>query len=110
MARLDIDRAIIQPVHIYLCYGYIALLPAHFLLSLTVIGFNWKTIFADPYSLFNEWTATRFLQRVSGWILLFGSVLMILTGLGFDDEILWKIISFTPHVQVDQFFPLRQVT
>jgi hypothetical protein len=106
MARLNIDRAIIQPVHIYLGYGYFALLLAHFLLSLTVIGFNWKSIFADPYSLFNEWTATRGLQRVSGWILLFGSALMILTGLGFDDGILWKIISFTLHVQIDQFVAL----
>lgn len=106
MARLNIDRAIIQPVHIYLGYGYLALILAHFLLSLTVVGFNWKTIIADLYSMFNEWTLTRVLQRVSGWILLFGSALMILTGLGFDDELLWKVISFTPHFQIDQFVAL----
>ena len=106
MSRLDLDRAITQPVHIYLGYSYLTLLLTHFLLSFTVIGFNWKTIIADPYSLFNEWTGTRVLQRVSGWMLLFGSALTILTGLGFDDEVLWKIISFTPHVQIDQFVAL----
>ena len=106
MTRLDLDRAITQPVHIYLGYGYLALLLAHFLLSLTVIGFQWNTIFSDPNSLFNEWTTTRVLQRVSGWLLLLGSALMILTGLGFDNEVLWKVISFTPHVQIDQLVPL----
>ena len=32
---------------------------------------------------------------------LISSAIMVITGLGWNDEALWKIISFTPHVQLD---------
>lgn len=101
MTRINLDRVLIQPVHKYLGFSYVLLLVLHLILSFKVVGYPWRSIIADPWKLMNEWTFTRVVQRVSAWTLLLSSALMVVTGLGWDNEVLWKIISFTPHVQID---------
>lgn|GEM_PF-452258 len=101
MTRIGIDRALYQSVHAYLGYAYAILLVIHFVLSLTVISYPWRTLLTDPLKILDEWTITRVVQRISAWLLLIGSTLMVATGLGWNDEILWTIIQFTPHVQYD---------
>ncbi len=101
MTRIGIDRALYQPIHTYLGYAYAILLVLHFILSLTVIGYPWRSLISDPWKIMEGWTLTRVVQRISAWVLLIGSALMVATGLGWNDEILWNIVSFTPHVQYD---------
>ena len=101
MTRLGINRALYQSIHTYLGYAYTALLSVHFVLSLNVMSLPWRTLLTEPLKILEEWTLTRITQRVSAWLLLVGSVLMVATGLGWNDEVLWTIVQFTPHVQYD---------
>lgn len=109
MTGLDIDRGAIQPLHIYLGYAFAVLVTTHFLLSIPSIGFPWRTLWSDPEKLLKGWTFVRVLQRVSAWVLLAGSVLMVGTGLGWNELILWRVVSFTPHVQLDRVIALALI-
>jgi hypothetical protein len=109
MTRLEIDKALVQPIHIYLGYTYAVLITFHFILSLSTIRFPWKHIWENPKRLVNDWTITRALQRISAWVLLFASLFMVGTGLGWNDLVLWRIVPFTPHVQIDQVITLALV-
>ena len=109
MTRLDIDKAVYQPFHIYLGYTFGVLLSIHFVLSLPTIGYPWRSIIKNPEKALSEWPLTRILQRLSAWLLLIASSLMVLTGLGWNDLILWRRIPFTYHVQIDQVITVSLV-
>lgn len=109
MTRIVIDKAVVQPIHIYLGYIYLILVTFHFFLSLSTIGFPWKSLLDRPTSLRDSWIFTRVLQRISAWVLLIASLFMVGTGLGWNDLALWRIVPFTPHVQIDQIITLSLV-
>jgi hypothetical protein len=109
MTRIDVDKGLYQPIHIYLGYIYGIVVTIHILLSKSNMGFPWKSLWHNPDRLFNEWTITRVLQRLSAWVLLLASLFMVGTGLGWDKLILWKIVPFTFHVQIDQVITIMLV-
>jgi hypothetical protein len=109
MTRLDVDKGIYQPLHIYLGYVYGLVLLTHFILSLHTIGYPWKRLWRSPSMLYGEWTATSVLQRVSSWILLLASTLMVTTGLGWNELIFYRLVPFTLHIQIDQIITVSLV-
>jgi hypothetical protein len=102
MTRLDVDKGLYQPVHIYLGYSYAVLILIHLIFSLGTLGYPWRTILQNPEKALNEWPLTRILQRLSAWLLLLASISMVTTGLGWNELIFWRRIPFTYHVQIDQ--------
>lgn len=109
MTRLGLEKGVSQPLHIYLGYAYAALVTTHFLLSIPMLGFPWRKYLSEPEKLLKGWALVRVLQRASAWVLLAGSVLMVGTGLGWNELILWRIVSFTPHVQLDRIITLALI-
>lgn len=102
LTRTNIDRALPQPIHIYLGFIYAIFIIAHFMLSIPIIGLQWRELWKNPERLLNQWTLTRAVQRLSGWVLIIGSFFLILTGLGWDDGILWLLVPFEQHLHIDE--------
>jgi hypothetical protein len=102
LTRVVADRAFLTILHTGLGLAFLVLLIFHFYLSVFVVSFPWRSTLRRVLDGDGDgiiWL--RLIQRLSAWILLGASLLVVISGLGWYSFRSWQTISFQPHVFAD---------
>jgi hypothetical protein len=100
--RIPVNRLLITPLHTWLGYLFTAIFVFHFLLSVFVVRYPWrKTFLRIIRGEADSNTLLRFTQRISGWLLLAVSLVLVVSGLRWYNLGFFRRLSFNPHVRVD---------
>jgi hypothetical protein len=74
------------------------------------VRYPWRKIFQRIIKgEANSITLLRFTQRISGWLILAVSFLLVASGLGWNNLGFWRDLPFNPHVRVDVFMSITLI-
>ena len=110
LTRLNTDRVLLMVVHTKSKWLFTVLLAFHFIVSVVLLRFRWRPTLR---SIWNRKASPllwmRLIQRLSGWALLITTSVVIISGLGWNDFILWGLVPFSPHLRYDVFFTVSLI-
>jgi hypothetical protein len=102
ITRIPMNRSTFTPIHTILGYIFLFGLLIHFIFSVTVVRYPWRRVVTQILDgSASSAVLWRFFQRLSGWVLLASSLLMVLSGLGWYALRFWRALPFHPHVRTD---------
>ena len=101
VTRFDVNKSLIIYIHTNLCYVFTAIFIIHFYISVFIIRYPWKHTLENLLrGKMGKWTLIKLTQQISGWAIVFGAGLLIITGLSWYG-IFWWIIPFAKHRFID---------